>query len=217
MPRKAAKKAASAAPAGGSRRSSRRAPAAEASDDGGDDDVREVAASPEASDRAARAARKRDRGAEEAAGRLNAARPFKLFRDATTGAFATDPLDTAKSVLDDVKDKERAKAEALAPDELDALIGKMARYLLLRGTKKAPIVKSKLADAVMGDYKKTRITNYVFGKAVERLKRTWGYDVVPAPAACGALEYRGQARDSWRGLPALPPSVAARPRSPFYV
>ena len=130
-------------------------------------------------------------------GEANKERRFKLFQDVTTGRYETDPVDTSVDVLSGVAEKERAKAEALSPSELDALVGKMARYMLLRGSKKAPIVKAKLADAVMGDYKKTRITNYVFGKAQQLLKKTWGYDVVPAPPSCGDVEFRGQAKDAW--------------------
>ena len=94
-----------------------------------------------------------------------------------------------------LEDGEKERAEALAEAELDVLVKKMARYLLLRGTKRLPIVKSKLGE-VMGDYRKNRITSYVLQRAADELRKTWGYELVQAPDKCGDYEYKGNARDS---------------------
>mmetsp|Transcript_17057 Transcript_17057/g.52476 ORF Transcript_17057/g.52476 Transcript_17057/m.52476 type:complete len:361 (+) Transcript_17057:366-1448(+) len=131
----------------------------------------------------------------------NTKRRFKLYVDEAAGRYVTDPEPcpalTAAPFEGGAKDKEKDRAENLAPSELDGLVKKMARYLLLRGTKRQPIVKARLGDAVLGDYKKLRITGYVLNAAAEELKRTWGYEVVQAPAKCGDLEYKGQAKDSF--------------------
>lgn len=64
----------------------------------------------------------------------------------------------------------------------------------MRGSQKRPVLKSKLAGAVMGDYKKTKILNFVFGEAQKILRSVWGYDIVPAPK-CG--QYKGGLKDAW--------------------
>ena len=132
----------------------------------------------------------------------NERRKFKLYVDQMTKSYRTDPHPEKriKSHKDDDEapagaKKEKERAEALAEAELDVLVKKMARYLLLRGTKRLPIVKSKLGE-VMGDYRKNRITSYVLQRAADELRKTWGYELVQAPDKCGDYEYKGNARDS---------------------
>ena len=140
---------------------------------------------------------------KEAAGHdANERRKFKLYVDQMTKSYRTDPHadKRIKSHKDDDEapagaKKEKERAEALAEAELDVLVKKMARYLLLRGTKRLPIVKSKLGE-VMGDYRKNRITSYVLQRAADELRKTWGYELVQAPDRCGDYEYKGNARDS---------------------
>ena len=140
--------------------------------------------------------------AEAPGSAANSRRKFKLYVDHMSKTYATDPHPDRriKSLKDDdeapagaKKDKERA--ESLAEAELDVLVKKMARYLLLRGTKRLPIIKAKLGE-VMGDYRKNRITTYVLQKAADELRKTWGYELVCAPDKCGDYEYKGQAKDS---------------------
>jgi len=50
---------------------------------------------------------------------------------------------------------------------------------------------------VLGDYKKMRITSYVFARAARLLYDAWGYEVTQAPPRCGDFEFKGQAKDSW--------------------
>ena len=125
-----------------------------------------------------------------------------MYVDQMTKSYRTDPHadKRIKSYKDDDEapagaKKEKERAEALAEAELDVLVKKMARYLLLRGTKRLPIVKSKLGE-VMGDYRKNRITSYVLQRAADELRKTWGYELVQAPDKCGDYEYKGNARDS---------------------
>ena len=176
------------------RRGSRAAPEPEA-----EEDVEVVAEKPKRGSRGGGRKRSSEGGGGDGGdGAANKARKFKLYQDATTGRYETDPFEgDGAGALGEVKDKDKEKAEALDPKELAALVSKMARYMLLRGSKKAPIVKAKVADAVMGDYKKLRITTYVFGKARDLLRDAWGYELAPAPPSCGDVEFRGQAKDAW--------------------
>jgi len=163
---------------------------------------------PESPAPGSREARARKRAAEpeeeDKSGAANAGRRLKLFRDEETGKFTQDPeygqtlakVAPPEPAEGEKKDKETERAEALAPDELDALVSKMARYLLMRGTKKLPIIKSRLGE-VLGDYKKMRITTYVFARAARLLYDAWGYEVTQAPPRCGDFEFKGQAKDSW--------------------
>ncbi|KAJ8599063.1 hypothetical protein CTAYLR_007610 [Chrysophaeum taylorii] len=124
--------------------------------------------------------------------RRNEARKFKFYRDAQ-GQWVTDPADSTMTI--EATDKETERAAKLAPDEVKKLVNKMVRYLLLRGSKKLPIIRPKLND-VMGDYKKTKLLNFVLGEAQKVLRSVWGYDLVKAPARDGK-EFPGQLKDEW--------------------
>ena len=96
---------------------------------------------------------------------------------------------TGYKFKDDLKERDVKAAEALQPDELKKLVGDMCRYALMKGSKGEPIVRAKLADDVLGEYKKSRALPYVLAEAQKLLNNVWGYELVPAP--CDRAEYAG--------------------------
>lgn len=128
----------------------------------------------------------------------NAERKFSLYVD-SKGSWVLDPVDSSLHIASDVvTQKEVDRADRLANDEVKSLVAKMVRYCLFRGSKKLPIVKAKLNEHVMGNYKKSRITNFVFGEAQNLLRAIWGYDLVPAPPRdARGTSFPGQLDDSW--------------------
>jgi hypothetical protein len=91
------------------------------------------------------------------------------------------------ALKDELKERDTKAADALAPDELKRLVGDMCRYLLMKGSKGEPILRSKLNDDVLGEYRKKKVTTYVLAEAQSQLRSVWGYDLVASP--CGRAEF----------------------------
>lgn len=130
--------------------------------------------------------------------RRNSTRKFALYVDAQ-GAWTWDPVDSRISIeAEMVTEKDVERAGQLAPDEVRSLVTKMVRYLLFRGSKRLPIIRSKLNEAVMGQYKSTKLLNFVLGEAQKLLRASWGYDLVPVPPKDARhTAFAGQLADSW--------------------
>eukprot|EP00632_Arachnochrysis_sp_CCMP2950_P008858 CAMPEP_0185706256 /NCGR_PEP_ID=MMETSP1164-20130828/21577_1 /TAXON_ID=1104430 /ORGANISM="Chrysoreinhardia sp, Strain CCMP2950" /LENGTH=388 /DNA_ID=CAMNT_0028373659 /DNA_START=17 /DNA_END=1183 /DNA_ORIENTATION=+ len=122
---------------------------------------------------------------------------FQAYRDPLTKAWEPDPVDSTVDIdREVVTEKDEQKASKLAPEEVKKLVTKMTRYILMRGSKKLPILRNKLTDAVMGEYKKLRITTFVLGEAQKLLRQVWGLDLVPAPVKSANEAFKGQQKDA---------------------
>jgi len=78
-------------------------------------------------------------------------------------------------------ERERKNAEKLPTDELETLICRSTRYLMLKALNQEPIDKTKLISEVLTNYKKLRITSYILHVARERLRKQFGIELVKAP------------------------------------
>ncbi|KAG5192663.1 protein-L-isoaspartate O-methyltransferase-domain-containing protein [Tribonema minus] len=80
-------------------------------------------------------------------------------------------------------DQSRQAAGKQRREELDALVRRMARFLLLKGVRREPVPRGKCVADVMGAHKRTKVTAFVLREASELLERTFGYRVAMTPQA----------------------------------
>ena len=122
---------------------------------------------------------------------------FHMYKDALTSDYdQNDPVLARVNMMEEIvteKDLERGKK--LDEGEMKNLISKMVRYLLFKGSKKLPILRSKLTAEVMGNYKKNKITVLVLAEAQKILRQVWGYDLVSAPRPSQTEDFKGQQKD----------------------